>query len=268
MSNQFCLDHLNVFTLEGPDACAYAQSQFTVDVDKLSAGLWQPLAWCTPKGRVISFMMGRASEPGIDLVLPASQTEDVRKRLERFTIGRRVTISTAGPVAGAFAPDDSTPSLAVDPARGMLAHTQASSDPEARQRWQRLDLSSALPWLTPASSEQHLPQWLGLEALGALVYDKGCYPGQEVIARVHYRGSVKYGLTGIEIGVSNNFEVQAPISDEHGAIVGHWLYGIAMEGSTIGLAVISTRIDNGSTVIIRDGERGHEARVTPPKALC
>jgi len=268
MSKQFSLDHLASFSIEGPDARTYAQSQFTVSVDSLSDECWSPLAWCDPKGRVLAFMMARVSEDRVDLVLPDAQGESVRKRLERFTIGRRVQVSGMGPVAGSFHPDEQIPPLTLDRDRGMLAGAPAASDSEALQRWRHLDLCRGLPWLAPASSGLHLPQWLGLEALGALTYDKGCYPGQEVIARLHYRGSVKYRLAGLKLEVSAAFDPHTRITDRNNATVGRWLGGIRADEGHIGLAVLSTRIEEDEEVAIDHGDGAQTARVTAPEGLC
>src|SRR5699024_3484887 len=83
---------------EGADAHDFAQAQFTVDVNTLSGERWAPLACCDPKGRVIAFMIARSAEDRIELILPASQAEDVGKTLAMFTIGRKVTISQPGSV--------------------------------------------------------------------------------------------------------------------------------------------------------------------------
>jgi folate-binding protein YgfZ len=268
MSNQFLLDHLATFSITGPDARSYAQSQFTVDVDRLPDRVWSPLAWCDPKGRVVSFMMARSSENGVDLVLPVAQCRAVRKGLERFTIGRRVELSETGPVSGMFDGKGHAPALAFDSGRCLLSGTEAAADTDAVRRWRRLDLCQGLPWLEPESSGQHLPQWLGLEELGALVYDKGCYPGQEVIARLHYRGTVKYHLAGLEIAAVEAIDPHSRITDAAGAAVGHWLDGMTLDDATIGLAVLATRMQAGDTVQVSSGEHTHSARVTTPETLC
>jgi len=106
-------------------------------------------------------MMSRSSENGVDLVLPASQADDVTGRLARFTIGRSVEISSTAPVAGCFDPVDDMPRLTLDTDRGMLAGTEAPADAESLRQWQARDVCQGLPWLQPPSSGQHLPQWLG-----------------------------------------------------------------------------------------------------------
>jgi folate-binding protein YgfZ len=270
MTNQFSLDHLRAVTLSGPDALAFANAQLTIDVDTLSDRVWRPAAWCEPKGRVVSTMMARTSEKDVELVLPAPLAETVSKRLELFTIGRDVKLSSPQELAGTFANPDSDPALSFDPQRGMAVTERPTADADQLSRWRRLDLCAGMPWLTPETSGQHLPQWLGLESLQALAFDKGCYPGQEVIARLHYRGTSKHRLLGLEIP-SGPFDPapQSRITDDSGRLVGHCLQVLDAHPDRIGLAVLSTAIEPGDDVVVNDeaGRRG-VARVTAPDALC
>ena len=268
MPNRFSLDHLASFSIQGPDAHVFAQSQFTVSIDTLTRDRWRPLAWCEPKGRVLSFMMSRSSENGVDLVLPASQADDVTGRLAQFTIGRSVEISPTAPVAGCFGPGDDMPGLAPDADRGMLAGTEAPADAESLRQWQAHDVCQGLPWLQPPSSGQHLPQWLGLDQTRRTGLRQGllsragsdCPPALSGFRQASPRwASTQFDLQGRRTRT---------ITDEQGAGVGHWLSGLEQSGSTIGLAVVSTRIQNGDTVLVRDGDRGTSAKVTPPETLC
>ncbi|NBD95917.1 MAG: hypothetical protein GVY11_05510 [Gammaproteobacteria bacterium] len=268
MSNHFSLDHLESFSLRGSDALAFAQSQFTVDVGQLRADTWSPLAWCDPKGRVLSVMIARAGENDVELIVPVSQGAGIRDRLRMFTIGRKVEITEARCAAGSFEPVQGDAALAFDSGRALSVGVRERSDPEALRLWQRRDLCGALPWLQPGNSGQHLPQWLGLEPLGALAYDKGCYPGQEVIARLHYRGTVKYHLAGMEVPATGAIDIHARITDDQDRAVGHWLDGMTSDGKTIGLAVIATRLEPGSEVVLPCGGRAQSAKVTTPESLC
>ncbi len=268
MANQFLIDHLASFSITGPDALIYAQSQFTVSMDSLSDGRWSPLAWCDPGGRVLAVMLARASDEQIHLVLPTVQADSIREQLQRFTIGRRVEVSGIGPVAGVFDPDNEVPVLSFDGSRGLLARAAPRAEAGEIERWRRLDLCQGLPWLDPHSSGQHLPQWLGLEALGALAWDKGCYPGQEVIARLHYRGSVKYRLAGLKLDGRAAIDGHERITDRDGAGAGRWLDGLQLEDGTIGLAVLSTRIKDGAEVALGEGESARLAEVTAHETLC
>lgn len=268
MAIRFLLDPLRCIGLEGRDARAFAQSQFTADIEDLPGSVWSPLAWCDSSGRVLSFMMAHAGEHRVDLALPVSTAESIGKRLQQFTIGRQVTVTPPEHVVGTFDPDAATPGLACDHSRGMMRSSEAEPDGQQLARWQRLDVCQALPWLEPASSRQHLPQWLGLEAIGGLAYDKGCYPGQEVIARLHYRGSIKYRLRGVRMADAVLPPPHARATDPDGAILGHWLRGLVTSDGTLGLAVLKTGVEDESEILLHTPDRALPARVTPAEALC
>lgn len=268
MANQFALNHLLALRLSGRDAESFFNSQFTLAADSLRSNIWQPIAWCDPKGRVTATMMALMSENDVELALPANQFDAVVKKLRMFTIGREVSLSESLPVAGRLEGQCGEAVLSVDESRSMRAGKPADRDDRALNRWQRLDFCTGLPWMTPETSGQHLPQWLGLDALGAVAYDKGCYPGQEVIARLHYRGTVKYGLRGLVFDSSDDIAAQSPVHDESGRPAGHCLQSLEIEVGRIGLAVLSTRIEPDARVAVHSGGREHPARVTLPEALC
>ncbi len=75
--------------------------------------------------------------------------------------------------------------------QNTLTEKLADTDPSV---WKLLDIQAGIPWLTPETSEKFLPQMLNLDLMEALDYQKGCYPGQEIIARLHYRGELKRNL--------------------------------------------------------------------------
>lgn len=195
------VDHISAIRLRaipvtGPDALAFMQSQLTIDIESLEESRLYPTAWCNPDGRVDSVMLISVSNGAADLVLPEPLVAPIIKRVRMFSIGRKVTlgddvvVTPAGPAhSGELRPL----ALATDPDRclllGALDDTEHGSE-SLPDQWIRDDIDSRLPWLLPETARRYLPQMLGLEALGGLSYRKGCFPGQEIIARVHYRGRV------------------------------------------------------------------------------
>lgn len=137
----------------GEDATTFLQGQLTNDVEKLSDGDTQLAAWCNPKGRVIAIMRVCRRGEGYELVLPAELADAVVKRLTLFRF--RAKVSFAVEAAEAPAPID------------------------------------GLTFVGLAQSEKFTPHMLNLDLLDALSFDKGCYTGQEVVARTHYRGATK-----------------------------------------------------------------------------
>src|SRR5690625_4864573 len=267
MSSYFHLSGFSATALRGSDAHAYAQSQFSANADEFVSSHYSPLAWCDPKGRVLAFMLACTDDTGISLVLPADQAETIRNRLAQFTIGRKVEVAPLAPVAATFDAGPGVPRLSPDSPRGMLAGKQAPDSETDSARWLHQDICAGLPWLSPATSGQHLPQWLGLEQLGALSWDKGCYPVQEIVARLHYRGSVKHGLQGLRLESEKVPGGHSRIVDSAGKLAGHWLYGMQQRQNSLGLAVLANRVEAGDTVTIEAGADEIPARVVAPAAL-
>ncbi|MBO9717125.1 MAG: folate-binding protein [Pseudoxanthomonas sp.] len=198
-----------MLALDGPDAVAFAQAQFASDVTALATGHWHWSTLLTPKGRVIAvFALLRSGETSLRLVLPDFDAAELGDALRRFVFRRKLVIAPRPDlhVAGAFraaqahggllAGDDAT-GLELDyGAPGLLRTLRLSpaptaADPAASQAWAAADLRLGLPRLPAAQREQWTPQQLGLERLAAFSVKKGCYPGQEIVARTHFLGRAK-----------------------------------------------------------------------------
>jgi len=214
------LPWLSVIEASGEDALDFLHGQFCGDLKGLAPGRSLLTAWCSPKGRVLATLLVIPRPTGCLLVLPAETAAGVLKRLSLFVLRARVTLAARDDVGAAGCAGPAAPSaglaepwqVAEQNGRTMVAlpgvgrfrllllgHLQdredgvcgASLDAGA---WALEDVETGLPWVLPAAADEFLPQELGLEALGGLSYRKGCYPGQEVIARVHYRGRLKRHL--------------------------------------------------------------------------
>jgi len=151
----------------GADACEFLQAQLSNDVRLLEERPELLAAWCNPKGRVICIMRVRRSDAGYLLLLPAELAESVLKRLTLFRFRSKVTFEHAQ-----ASPQD-------------LGIAGATDD------WLLDNLKAGRPEVWQAQSEQFTPHMLNLDLLGAISFSKGCYPGQEIVARTHYRGATK-----------------------------------------------------------------------------
>jgi folate-binding protein YgfZ len=154
----------------GPDATEFLQGQLTADVRDFGNDEGQLTAWCNPKGRVICIMTARKKGDGYRLSLPAELADHVVQRLTMFRFRSKVDFE----VADATAAD-----LAIE------------NDFES---WRLGRLRSGTPEIYGAQSEQFTSHMLNLDRLGAVSLDKGCYTGQEIISRTHYRGASKRRL--------------------------------------------------------------------------
>lgn len=178
---------LSVLRVSGPDARIFLQSQLTSNVESTGDAL-QPTAWCNPKGRVEAVMLVAGRDESLDLLLPEPVAGGVLKRLGMFRIGRRVDLEAVGNAQPAAPEAPGAIRLSFDPERALrISGDDRSMLPSS---WLREDIGHSLPWVLPPVQARFLPQMLGLDTLGGLSYRKGCFPGQEVIARVHYRGRV------------------------------------------------------------------------------
>jgi tRNA-modifying protein YgfZ len=210
-------DHA-VVLLDGPDATAFAQAQFANDVVALAPGHWHWNAWLTPKGRVIAlFALIKETDEKVLLVLPDYPAEQLVGQLQRFVFRRKLKIAARPdlPVTGAFCAPVSArnaqigvvnDALELDlgadggPRTLRVGGAMVASDDELAQRWRAFDLGHGLPRLAPAQREQWTPQQLSLDRLQAYSVKKGCYPGQEIVARTHFLGKAKRGLVLFQAG--------------------------------------------------------------------
>ena len=194
--------------LEGDDARSFAQAQFSSNVLGLETGQWQFSAWLDARGRVrFFFHLARLSEQHLVLVLRGGQATLMAAALQRYVFRARVQIGARGPSA-----------LGSGPAMPLHAVRQAN-DPdtlvlgcgaysllignavEPDDAWRLAQIRALWPWLPDTALEQWLAPALGLDRLGATALDKGCYPGQEMVARLHYRGGHKRHLQHVQLSL-------------------------------------------------------------------
>ncbi|WP_158637199.1 YgfZ/GcvT domain-containing protein [Arenimonas daejeonensis] len=214
------LSGFGVLDIRGADAAAFLQAQAMNDVATLTPGQWQWNGWLTPKGRVVAlFVLLRVAPDHFLAVLPDFPADDLRQRLQRFVFRSKLSLRTAddmvaaaGPQATLPAPDlalgDAVEGWALDFGGDGGARTlwllpashPALAPPDAGidRAWFAADLAHGLPRLPAEAVEAWTPQMLSLGRLSAFSLKKGCYPGQEIVARTHYLGQAKRGLVRLE----------------------------------------------------------------------
>jgi hypothetical protein len=212
------LPEVNCLLIEGPDARRFAQAQFSGDVESLAQGQWQWNAWLDAHGRVQALM--HLADLGGDrllAVLRGGDAENTRAGLARYVFRAKASVTAcifSGHAEGALpmghvdaeAQDGIT--LGYGDRSLRLVPQGANADSKAANAWRLADIRAGWPVL-PAGDAQFLPPALSLERLGAVSLDKGCYPGQEIVARLHYRGGHKFSL----------YRVRGPAPLEAGAAV-------------------------------------------------
>ncbi len=173
----------STIVVSGSDAEAFLQGQLTADVLGLDNSGSQRSAWCNPKGRVICIMTIANDAGEFKLTLPAELAEHVVQRLTVFRFRSKVDFVLREANADELVDWESGRSL---------------------EEWRLAQLRAGVPEIFGPQSEQFTPHMLNLDLLGAVSLDKGCYTGQEIIARTHYRGATKRRL--------HRFESTEPVS--------------------------------------------------------
>jgi tRNA-modifying protein YgfZ len=200
------LDDLTALAVRGPDAAAFLQGQLSQDIETfpghgaMFAGLHNPQGRCLALLRL--FHLGGDQ---ILVVLPVELADTVRQHLARYVLRTRVSIEdsrSSWRIYGLTGPDAEAAAqtrlhLPLDRAgfRQLIVAPRSEPLPEgyiaSRAAWRVEDIEAGIPEVLAGTSGEFIAQMLNLDTIGAISFEKGCYTGQEVIARAHYRGQVK-----------------------------------------------------------------------------
>ncbi|HJV59781.1 MAG TPA: folate-binding protein [Albitalea sp.] len=211
------LTHWGVIRARGADAAAFLHGQLTNDFAGLGMSQARLAGYCSAKGRLLaSFVAWKASDEEILLACHASVLPATLKRLSMFVLRAKCKLSDASaevPLFGVAGPP-ARAALAALPVwgkqdidgaqwvrlpdgagtpRALWAGAGGEQDMPAMalDAWRWLEVQSGVPVIEAATVEQFVPQMLNFELVGGVNFQKGCYPGQEVVARAQYRGTVK-----------------------------------------------------------------------------
>jgi len=200
------LTRYGLLSVTGTDARVFLHAQLTNDIEHLSADRAALAGWCSAKGRLLATFL--VVPRGDDFLLQLSRdlAAPVTKRLSMFILRSKVKItdvsesweqfgvwdanlavtgvSWSGNVGTARVEDGRYLQLAP---RGEL--TEPANASEAQ--WALQEIRAGRPLITGATQDQFVPQMVNFEQLGGVDFKKGCYPGQEIVARAQYRGQVK-----------------------------------------------------------------------------
>jgi folate-binding protein YgfZ len=255
----FALSDHRVLELSGRDAAVFAQAQFMNDVAALADGAWQWNGWLTPKGRLVAlFALVRFDPERLWLLLPDADPAALATALQRFVFRSRLAITPRldlhasgtmrAPADAAMArwSGDADAGIELDlsgdgQARSLrIAVDTAPEQPASASHWKAVDLEHGLPRLLPSQAEQWTPQQLSLDRLNAYSVKKGCYPGQEIVARTHFLGQAKRGLA--------LFEADAPITAGSDVRVADATWGSIVSGVSDGNAHLALAVGGIDTM--------------------
>jgi folate-binding protein YgfZ len=236
------LASLSVLRFSGADAIAFLQGQVSNDTHRLADGLPLLSAYSSAQGRVVAVLHLLPHSSGVMAILPRELVPTTRERLAKFVLRAKVKIedlSDRYSVAGAH--DASALELANIPAAGAAyreregiavarvadaAHSatprywvvrprenaphRGGASAEADLAWRLADIRAGMPQVYAATSEQFVAQMLNLDLLDAISFTKGCYTGQEIIARTQHLGRIKRRLSRLRLP-SGSWSIGQPL---------------------------------------------------------
>jgi folate-binding protein YgfZ len=224
------LDYYGVIAVHGADAGSFLQAQFSNDVGKLDIGHSQLNAYCTPKGRMLGLMRVFRQGDSYYLRLPTDTLEAVIQRLRMYVLRADVTLedasesflrigvsgedalsellAMAGQVPeendGVIRSGDLTilriPGIqprfeiyaaSLKSAQAMWDGLNVHGAPVGESVWRLLEILAGMPSIFAATAELFVPQMANLQLIDGVNFKKGCYPGQEIVARMQYLGTLK-----------------------------------------------------------------------------
>jgi folate-binding protein YgfZ len=188
------LSYLSTARFTGDECGSFLQSQLSADIEALESGDSTFSCFCTPKGKVLGLLMiGRLGDDYIACA-HSDLLPGILARLKIFVFRTRVDFALDPDTRVFGMMGVETESATFRPGIGDLAYTfskktrEISDDPDS---WKARELEQGVTWLNEGSSDSFIPQMLGFDTIGAVSFSKGCYPGQEIVARARYLGKVK-----------------------------------------------------------------------------
>src|SRR5450830_699523 len=225
------LTDLGLISLSGDDAASFLHNQITNDVEKLDLGTARLAGYCTPKGRLLATFLMWKDAGQIVLQLPRALQPAIQKRLQMFVMRSKAKLAdvseqyvalglagnTAAEVLQQWFPQlPAQPYSKIDNENGTLVRVADSRQAPRHQwitsveqaiaawpaltqklsavgthAWRLTDIYAGVPVITQPTQEQFVPQMINFELIGGVNFKKGCYPGQEIVARSQYLGKLK-----------------------------------------------------------------------------
>jgi len=191
------LPYLSVMKISGPEAGSFLHAQLSADILALEDGDSGFATYCTARGQVLGLLLVGRVEQDYLAIGSSELMSAMVQRLRMFVLRAKVDIEIPQGVAvcGLYPADEANGSEPIfAPAHTSLRYAPATEHPgngENPDGWKSAELSQGVAWLDAKTSEKFIPQMLGFDTIGAVSFNKGCYPGQEIVARTRYLGKVK-----------------------------------------------------------------------------
>ena len=282
------LTNFGLIRLAGPETIPFLHGQVSSDVKKLPALGAQFSTYSTPKGRMLASLLLVRQGDDLVLQLPTPLVPAIQKRLSMYILrsktraedvsGTMAALGLAGPQAASVLATafgfKATADYAVEQIEGttivrlpggrFVLHlgiddapacwarlTAAGAVPAGVPAWTLSDIRAGIVWVVPGTQEEFVPQMANMELIGAVNFQKGCYPGQEIVARTQYLGKLK----------KRAFRV----ASAHAMQPGDPVYSADMNGQASGLIALSAPAGNGqweSLAVVQLGSLEHGLHLT------
>lgn len=256
----YALPEWTALEVTGADAGSFLHGQFTNDVAALKIGSTQNNGYCSAKGRMLAtFPLLRSGEQTYLLAIPSELVEGLERRLRMFVLRAQVTIRSlatthacigvAGVSGTAIAPDEAVHRLLLADGRQLVVCPRVRADalirtvvteatPPSTAAWDRLAIDAGIAVITTATQDKFVPQMLNWELVGGVSFQKGCYPGQEIVARMQYLGKLKERLFRARV------KLDAPLAP------GTSLFGAEFGEQSCGTVVNAARVAADSVELL------------------
>lgn len=240
------LPNWGLLEIAGPDAKTFLQGQITCHMGELPSDKAQLAGHCNLKGRLESLFYIfelDSSVPIYVLMMPRTMISHAAKQFKKYALFSKITItdrSDTMPLIGIFGKTASSDRVRHFPGNDhrsiMICHNieafNTYTPPDLSLQWEQADIEAGFPMIYPETIDTFLPHNLNLDDLGALSFNKGCYLGQEIIARMHYKGNIKKHLYKNSVNLPTPPLPGSPISD------GILVRCLLLDNHTLALAVI------------------------------
>lgn len=251
------LPSFSVIEVAGEEAESFLQNLLTNDIRTLTANTAQLSGFCNPKGRLLSLFYVIKREQDFLLVLAADLAESIAQRLNMFKLRSKVDITVSpelkvmgylsqAPLTNQATDFWSSVSLNDELTIYLPGHLhrylvisagettiKEESQIGAENLWASADIEAGLPMVYLQSKEQFTPQQLNLDIVGGVSFKKGCYPGQEVVARLHYLGKPGRRLFLAQLKTVDIPEPNLEVADESGEVAGHVVRAAMLDSGTL-----------------------------------
>ncbi len=270
--------HLSIISITGKDASQFLQGQLSCNINELTDSNSFFTAFSNAKGRTISTLLVLKQAENYILILPEELIEKVINKLRMYILRSEVkiqnvtdesaiigvtttnpdllpiqpktnfSISNSSEITIKFPSKDNRYLIVSPVSHAKILWTQLTQNKNlsicSSNTWRYQDISAGIPWLTETTSEQYIPQMLNIDKLGGISFNKGCYTGQEIIARTHYLGKAKRELFLAEFNSTARLDNDIQIIKDNNQQSTGKVLSLQSNGQTIRLLIVMPTADS------------------------